>query len=281
MYSRDEFFLLIEDLSLLPAISPSCRSAFDKMEDPEASLIGIGHLIEEDPGLASRLIKVANSPFYPYSGKVGSVREALVRLGLETTRGVILTTSLFDRIRGEAGVYALWQHSLAVSMISRNIAGHLRMPYPDEVALAGLLHDIGKIPYFMHDASEMHRSISDVDPGRPDYKREKEAFGMDHMEIGEHLTISWRFPSIVCAPIRWHHNPAKSPEADRTVVRIVALGDLIASAYGLGHPEFPFVDGDILQLTEELNLLGAEVTSLLTDFLYDRDLIVQRSHDVF
>lgn len=133
----------------------------------------------------------------------------------------------------------------------------------------------------MHDASEMHRALSATDHDRPDYEREREVFGMDHMEIGSHLTISWRFPAIVCSPIRWHHDPSRSPEADRSVVRIVALGDLIASAYGLGHPEYPYVDGNILRITEELNLLGAEVTSLLTDFLYDRDLIVQRSHDVF
>ena len=280
MFSSDEFALLIEDLSLLPAISPTTRRLFEKMDDPEISLSAISSFIEEDPGLASRLLKVANSPFYPYSGTVGSVREALIRLGLSSSRGIILTTSLFDRIRGEPGVLDLWAHSLAVSMTSRKIGVAIRCPFVEEVALAGLLHDIGKIPYYMYAPEQMRKASRDLDIQVPDCRWEKELFGLDHMEVGARLVSTWRFPSIIRQPIRWHEDPAMAPAMERTAVLIVSLADQVVQGFGMGHMGNLVGQEGLFRLVEELQMTEDELIRLMKDFLFDREMIRQRSGSV-
>ncbi len=277
MFSPDEFALLIEDLSLLPAISPATQALFEKMDDPEISLAAIATFIEEDPGLASRLLKVANSPFYPYSSKVGSVREALIRLGLSSVRGIILTTSLFDRIIGEPGVLDLWAHSLAVAMTSRKICLAAGVPMMEEVAMAGLLHDIGKIPYYMYAPEQMRQASQQLESQIPDGRWEKDVFGLNHMEVGARLVSSWRFPAIIRQPIRWHEDPFLSPEIERSAVLVVALADQIVQGYGMGHMGNLVGHGEMVRIVQELGLPERVLIERMKDFLFDRELIRQRS----
>ncbi|MHB1605303.1 MAG: HDOD domain-containing protein [Leptospirales bacterium] len=275
MFSTDEFALMIEDLSLMPAISPTTSRIFEKMDDEQTSISLIATLIEEDPGLSSRLLKVANSPFYPYSGTVASVREALIRLGLSSTRGIILTTSLFDKIRGEQGVLGLWQHSLAVAMTSRKIASSIRYPLEEEVSMAGLLHDIGKVPYYMFAPERMR-------PDGPlfDTQMEKNVFGLDHMEAGARLVSSWHFPAIIRQPIRWHQEPFLSPAMERTPVLIVALADQIVQGFGMGHLESFYGQETLYRVREELQIPEERLLRIMKEFLLDRELILKRSQDV-
>ncbi len=277
MFSPDEFSLLIEDLSLLPSISPSSRRLINRMDDPDVALSEIASLIEEDPGLASRLLKVANSPFYPYSGKVGSVREALIRLGLSSARAIILATSLFDQVRKEPKVFDLWAHSLAVSVTCRRVAAQLRFPLVDEAGVAGLLHDIGKIPYYMYAPELIHRMDRDPSPDLPDYVREKDVFGLSHVEVGARLVTAWRFPLIIRQPIRWHHDPRSAPGEERQMVLLVSLSDQIAQGFGLGHSEVLTDDGTFLKVAAELDLSESSLLYLMKEILRDRDMIRERS----
>ena len=279
MFSPDEFALLIEDLSLLPSISPTTRRLVSRMDEPDVALSEIASLIEEDPGLASRVLKVANSPFYPYSGKVASVREALIRLGLGSARAIILATSLFDRIKNETGVFDLWAHSLSVAITSRRLAIQVRFPMVDEAGVAGLLHDIGKIPYYMF-APELIRQLdSDPDPSYPDHIREKDLFGLSHVEVGARLVTAWRFPLLIRQPIRWHHDPLSAPGEEGQMVLMVSLSDQIAQGFGLEHRELLTEGEGFLRIAGELGLSEPALLHLMKELLVDRDMIRQRSED--
>ncbi len=279
MFSPDEFALLIEDLSLLPSISPTTRRLVSRMDEPDVALSEIASLIEEDPGLASRVLKVANSPFYPYSGKVASVREALIRLGLGSARAIILATSLFDRIKNETGVLDLWAHSLSVAITSRRLAIQVRFPMVDEAGVAGLLHDIGKIPYYMF-APELIRQLdSDPEPSYPDHIREKDLFGLSHVEVGARLVTAWRFPLLIRQPIRWHHDPLSAPGEERQMVLMVSLADQIAQGFGLEHRELLTEGEGFLRIAGELGLSEPALLHLMKELLVDRDMIRQRSED--
>ncbi|MCL4460738.1 MAG: HDOD domain-containing protein [Nitrospirae bacterium] len=280
MFSPDEFALLIEDLSLLPSISPTTRRLINRMDEPDVALSEIASLIEEDPGLASRVLKVANSPFYPYSGKVGSVREALIRLGLSSARAIILATSLFDRIRSEPGVFGLWTHSLSVAITTRRLAGLIRFPMVDEAGVAGLLHDIGKIPYYMFAPDLIRELDRDFDPAFPDHVREKDLFGLSHVEVGARLVTAWRFPLLIRQPIRWHHDPLSSPREERQMVLIVSLSDQIAQGFGLEHRELLTEGEGFLRIAGELGLSEPSLLHLMKELLRDRDMILQRAGDL-
>ena len=279
MFSPDEFALLIEDLSLLPSISPTTRRLVNRMDEPDVALSEIASLIEEDPGLASRVLKVANSPFYPYSGKVASVREALIRLGLASARAIILATSLFDRIRNMPGVFDLWAHSLSVAITSRRIASQLRFPMVDEAGVAGLLHDIGKVPYFMF-APELALQLDrDPDPSLPDHVREKNLFGLSHVEVGARLVTAWRFPLLIRQPIRWHHDPLSSSGEERHMILMVSLANQIAQGFGLEHGELLTEEEGFLRVAGELGLSESALLYLMKELLVDKDMIRQRAED--
>ncbi len=264
-FRKEEFRLKVEDLTLLPAISPHVLEFMTSLDDPAANIAGISGRIEKDPGLSARILKVANSPLYASRGHVTRVIDALVRVGLMTAKAIIMTASFFDSIRDHPAVASLWKHSMAVSFGARKIGEATGMTRLDELYLAGLLHDIGKVvyPMFARESFDAHLEDDSTDPGPV---RESRLFGMDHAELGTRLAEAWNFPPVIYHAIRYHHVPVDAPEPSRDVVNAVGLADRISSAYGMGHSEDPFVEGGIRPLIENLGV-SSSIDGILASVL--------------
>lgn len=252
-FRKEEFRLKVEDLTLLPAISPRAPDLMTMLGDPEADMVAITGLIEKDPGLSARILKVANSPLYTSRGQVTRTMDALVRVGLMTAKGIILTASFFDPVREHPAVLSLWKHSMAVSFGARKIGEAKRSDRLDEFYLAGLLHDIGKVVYPMFAGETFEEHLGDASPD-PGLLKETKRFGMDHSDIGYRLAESWNLPPAISLAIRHHHAPDQAPDVSRDIVGAVGLADRIACAYGLGHSEDPYVEAGIPQMIENLGI---------------------------
>jgi len=276
------FQAFLETLSILPAISPLSNKLFTIIDDPNVSISVIGGLIGEDPGLASRLITVANSPFYPFSEKVSSIRGALVRLGLVTVRGVLLTTSLFDRVKSQPGVFELWKHSLGVSRASKALAILLNdVMTPDEATLSGLLHDIGKIPFLIFKPQRMEYIWkTSPKPGR-DSDWELEEFGLSHDQLGARLLTQWKFPETIRDSIRWHHQPGKCPLKSRRSAALIGLSDIICRGLGIEHADFPYLDAPLGDFLDILGISGDEIIPVIQGVIGDRNMLETASREIF
>jgi predicted Zn finger-like uncharacterized protein len=180
--------------------------------NPEADLRQISAILRTDPALASRVLKVANSAYYGRSGKVASLLDAAVLLGVRMLVQIITLVStskmLGSALRGfELDSGCLWRHSLTVAVTSATIASRTGLPLRDEAFMAGLLHDAGKIildPYVIERKSA-YDALRKYHPNNP-LLAEQAVLGFDHAETGFALCQKWNIPR---PPGRRH--PLSSP----------------------------------------------------------------------
>ncbi len=132
--------LAVKDLPTLPGV---LQEVAILVENPNTSTDQISKAISKDQVLSAKVLKMVNSPIYGFPGRIGSIQHALVLLGFNVIKGIIISTSVFDVMN--ANMKGLWEHSLGCALASSAIARAIGCKDPEEYAVAGLLHDIGKI----------------------------------------------------------------------------------------------------------------------------------------
>src|SRR4051812_20932266 len=128
------------------------------LDDPESTLAHVGAVIEKDPDLTARLLKLGNSSFFGFPSRIETVSETIGLIGLQQVHDLIAVSSvidLFDGVPSEmVTMESFWKHSLACGMAARMLALAKRMPKPEKFFVAGLLHDIGRLVLFTRAAAE-------------------------------------------------------------------------------------------------------------------------------
>jgi HD-like signal output (HDOD) protein len=234
----------------LPEVVLRVRALVDA---PEVRMPELEREIQLDPVLATRIVGVANSPFYGAARPAGSVGEALVRLGLRQTRHLVLVLALRSRVLRAPGydaeVAALWPHALAASLCAQSLAA-LEGLDPDEAALLGLVHDVGRVAIFAAQG-ELERG------SRGQARVEPEAFARLadalHPALGAMLADAWSLAPAVVGAISHHHDPASAPVPLQPLARIAAGANVLSRALaGQGEtPELEGFDADLIQAALE------------------------------
>jgi hypothetical protein len=132
--------LAVKDLPTLPGV---LQEVAILVENPNSSTDQISKAISKDQVLSAKVLKMVNSPIYGFPGRIGSIQHALVLLGFNVVKGIIISTSVFDVMN--ENMKGLWEHSLGCALASSAIARAIGCKDPEEYAVAGLLHDIGKV----------------------------------------------------------------------------------------------------------------------------------------
>jgi HD-like signal output (HDOD) protein len=183
--------------------------------------------IERDPALATRLVGIANSPFYQGLGAVPSVSDAVTRIGLGETRNIVLAVMLRSKVFRVPGrsaeVRRLWQHSVAAS-ISAQVLGAAAGVDPDAAFITGLLHDLGRV-LLLSLGAEVERAVK----GAPlDAETVRRAGALLHARLGAVAAESWGVAPPIVHAILHHHDPAQACEDDRRFAYVVRAADLLA-----------------------------------------------------
>lgn len=203
------------------------------MEDRAVDVMEVGAAIERDPAMAGKILRLANSAHYGLKRQVGSVRLALVVLGMREVRNVLLGMSAFDVARGVSDnpiFQEIWHHSLEVAAVSKKLATELRLGLQGEDFVGGLLHDVGKavlLRRFPEDYARVWRNRGD----RTLVERERDAFGCSHAEIGAALMQHWALPEGLVDALWYHHVSSDLPLAqakDPALAAVVRLANLAA-----------------------------------------------------
>jgi len=229
---------ILQTVKDLPPMPQTALKAHEIIKDPHASFEDLAQVMEMDQAIATRVLKMANSPYYGMSGNVSSIKHASTILGLKVLEELIVTAwssqALGNRMEGyglETG--DLWQHSLGVAFGSKIIATLKNPGMANDAFSAGLIHDVGKLvldPYvkerrdaFTAFMSEGTRSFLDAEKG---------ILGFDHGEIASELCTNWHVPQNLGTAIRYHHCPAQSN--GNQLAYIVHMADVIALMSGMG-----------------------------------------------
>jgi len=221
----------IRKIGALPTLPGVVAKLCAMVDSPDTSATDIANLISKDQVLAARILKLVNSSFYGFPGRISSVSQAYVLLGFNAVKGLSVSVSIFDMMKDR--LENLWRHSLACSTVSGQIARTLGEADPEEIAVAGLLHDIGKVAIWTRFPEEMEKAMTDPENrGKSLTEVENEHLGISHSDVAELLTREWNLPENLKEPIIFHHEPWRSKKYPKRTY-IVHLANTIVK--GLGY----------------------------------------------
>jgi putative nucleotidyltransferase with HDIG domain len=223
----------VERVTALPTIPMVLKRTLEVIEKPNASLSEISQFISQDPSLTSKLLKMVNSAIYGFPGRISSVSHGVVLLGLSVVKGLLLGVSVFELM--QETMVGLWDHSLGCATLSRIIAKRKGLKDFEEIAVAGLLHDLGKVLLILLYPAEYSEAIEEAK--REDLAisdAERDIFNATHANVGAWMGRKWNFPAQLVDIIEYHHKPHLAKTA-RMETGIVHVSDVIIRARGFGH----------------------------------------------
>jgi len=229
---------LVKGIHELPTIPEIATKVLDLFDKPDVELEELADTILVDQVMASRVIKIVNSPFFKPMHEIKSLKRALIYLGFRQIRHIALTCSIIDAFEGKSGVFdvkTFWEHSFGVGVVSKIIAQRIRYPEIEKAYIVGIVHDIGEVflSYYLKDGFQ--KVVDDIKGTTRNFmETEEKLLGTTHCEIGYCLARNWNFPAEYCDVIANHHSPA-SAEQDPTLAAIINLADLFCSVRQLDY----------------------------------------------
>lgn len=233
--TAEQFENRIASLSGLPTLPSVVQKIIRMAEDRSSSAGDMADVLSTDQVLSSKILRLVNSPVYGFPGRISTIKHALVLLGSSVVKGLVLGSTVFGDIGRDKG-QRLWEHSLACAIMSRRIAKEAGLADVEEVLVAGLLHDLGKV-IMWHLAPSDYQAALDksMEEGLHIGEAERHVFGIDHARVAGWIARQWCFPPRLSEPLSYHHRPELAKQC-RDVTAAVHLGDILSRAVGLGFP---------------------------------------------
>lgn len=225
MIELDKLVAKNKKLGSLPDI---VDRVFQAMDDPNSTAAQIGKVINDDPALTARLLKLVNSPFYGFRSKIDTVFRAIALIGHNELRSVVLATSalkVFTGIPSDlVNMSLFWKRSLYTAVVARVLAAYRREKEIERYFIAGLLHDLGSLLLYLECPDEMSKALTSNQQDKiPLWEAEKQVLGYDHAEVGGALLKSWNLPPLLCEAVRYHIYPAKAAADYRDAANLLHL----------------------------------------------------------
>jgi len=226
----------------MPSLPTTVSKVLEVCNNPKTSPIDLDRVIQLDPVLMGRVLKLINSAYYGLGTQVTSLVRAIIMLGVNTVKNLALSSAVLDKVSSKKdfralGMEGFWRHSLCVGVTAKLIAKERGVDPKnlEEYFAAGLLHDIGKIPLNNALAEHYVEAMSTADRERmPLRAAELRVMGMDHCEAGGIVSDNWRLTGAIADTVRWHHDLATYSGDFPDVVRVVAVADYFANREGIG-----------------------------------------------
>lgn len=238
--TRSTALKIVEFTGDLPAMPHIAAQVMDKLSNPNATPRDIHQLLTQDQGLAARVLKVANSPYYGASRSIASLRDAVLFMGFDSIKSLVMTAVLKGMFPSMGlAEKLLWEHSIGCGVAARQVGSAVGFSRTDEAFLAGLLHDIGKSVLFLRAPSVMRDIMQDVyNSGSNFVEIEQQAIGFTHVEVGRLMADKWHFALNIEDAIANHHQPDQS-QSTAQLAHIVCLGNSLCHKLEIGPTRKP------------------------------------------
>ena len=233
---NEELLQRIRACPNLPTIPSIAMQVLEMAQSPEVDLAEIARIISKDPALSSKILRTVNSSFYGRSQNVGTISHALVILGLQSVKTLVLGFSLVTNLaQNKSNGFkhiSYWRRSIYAATATRSLAHKLGIVQQEEAFLAALLMDIGML-VLDQVFPDRYGPVNAKAASHADLRAVESAeLGTTHAEVGGFLAQQWKLPPLLCTPILMHHTPELvSDPALQKLTELVSLGARCADVF--------------------------------------------------
>lgn len=220
----------------LPSLPAIAVQVLELAQQADVDMSEIARLISTDPALAGKILRTVNSSFYGRSKHVGTISQALVILGVQSAKTLVLGFSLVNHLtKDKSGGFdyvTYWRRSIYAANAARTIAARVGMVQQEEVFLAALLQDIGMLVLDRVLGPEYGKVCQSAASHAELPAAEIAALGMHHGKVGELMARQWKLPALLATPIAGHLAPAEISDPPlRKITEVVALAGTCAEVF--------------------------------------------------
>jgi HD-like signal output (HDOD) protein len=260
----------------MPSFSTTVTKVLQVCNNPAASPNDLNRVISLDPILTGQVLKLINSAYYALPNKITSLTRAIIMLGINTVKNLVLATSVIGGVGSKKhfktlSMDAFWEHSLAVGVLAKALSIRKGLPSleREEFFVAGLLHDLGKIPFNNRFADAYAQVLlGALKGGQPLFDQEHTFFGLDHGEVGGMIADRWNLSQNMRAGLCHHHFPDKADPATQTLVCLVSLANFYVNRFAIGTSGDPRPDEALRdRLLEMTGFKNEEILAMRVELL--------------
>lgn len=263
--SVDMVKTILRHVDKMPPLPPTVAKVLQIANDPNSSAKDMDKVISLDPVLSTKVLRQVNSAYYGLRQKITRTSQAIAYLGMNNIKNMILTTAVLSKMKQEVqghgfSIEKFWKHTVGCSVAARVIAKRARADKDmiEDCALAGLLHDIGKLMLINFYPKEYKEVVFFAKQNkvaifaaerrvlRGEERMAVSAYGktssdmstriqlVDHCYVGQHLGLKWDFPSGLMDPITHHHFPWKCGVNTQKIAHVVHLANTYTKMHKMG-----------------------------------------------
>ena len=234
--------------------------------DENINLRQVEELVEKDPPLAAKILKIVNSSFYGLLNKISTIEHAIIILGLNEIRSVAIGFAIQSHFKSHSNSFEparFWKHSIICSQIAKYLAKYFNVVDDGTYFLSGLIHDIGKLVIDQYFQEDFKTIIQYIAKNQCTFsKAEKEILGVTHYQIAAKLLRQWNFPEKVIMQVFYHHAPWHDKNFT-TESAILYLSNILTKINGFtcSSEEKPISSTDVMKpsILEFLNKTGLDI----------------------
>ena len=204
------------------------------IDDPTKNAKDVGVIIENDPGLTARLLKIVNSAFFGFSSKITSLPHAITIVGAQEIRDLVLATLVVSRFSSHPNnlisMRDFWKSSVYIALLAKIMANlHPKSRQLGAVFTCGLLHNIGRLITYNRIPDLAKAALIAAESNRiSEDEAERQIIGFDHYQVGAQLASIWLLPQVIIDSLTFHQEPGRSSH-HTTETAIVAVCHHIVS----------------------------------------------------
>ena len=285
-YDKLNDIIEMVNMSEISSIKNVVTSIIQIINDPKSNAKNLRDIIQVDPPLTAKLLKLANSAYYSSRVKVVEIQQAIIWVGYDAVKQLALSQKVCEIFKKDADLVdysraALWRHSVAVALLGKMIYRREFGDKGENIYAAGLLHDLGLIieDQFFQDTFKRALLLSKKG-GKNLPKIEEAIFGFDHMEVGGAITEDWKIPNEIVVAISNHHTPDLAERADYRMALTLYVADHLCQEKGIGYGDATY-EGDTFfnKCIKKLNLERHALDLIIEDV--EQEIITMEKQGFF
>lgn len=234
MHGRQEVLHELEKGGNLPTLPNILLKILTICNENDIDLDYLATTIGKDPAVCTEVLRLVNSAYYGLHQPAKTIKQAVVYLGSKTIQNMVAVMAIHhtfkgERFRGQEGfdAGAFWYHSLMCATLGKRICDAVSGGNGDEVYLAGLLHDIGKLILVSSLSPQYSPVIASGETGSTLVVREEDALGINHCEVGSWLVRQWKMNPLIADAILYHHYPLEQIREGLLLTKIVYAANML------------------------------------------------------